>query len=260
MSTRKNGSDDGKAVGGKAATTGSGGTVVGDATEATRQHPTVRKLLEFQQTGSGFDGFWADVHDIVTDFARKSLRKTLLKGGVRSAFGDVEEASGDVVGETCATLRGLSKPGAKGRFDPTRCTQTGLSGLRGWLYRIVANEAVDWVRDNRGGRGVKITCESGLDWNELSSDDDSSAFLDRLVAKVVRADLRPVLEACIAELPDPLMRELVTLKLDEELSVRKSAVRLDLADAMVQRRLTTAYALLRPMLEARGVDAGWIAA
>lgn len=236
------------------------GTAGGDAPQAGRQHPTVRKLLEFQKTGTGFDGFWGDVHEIVVDSARKSLLKALQKGGVKSAYGDMLEANGDVVSETCTRLKGLSKPGAGGRFDPAKCGQPGLSGLKGWLYRIVSNEAVSWVRQHRGGRGLKITCERALDWNDLSSDDGPKSFLDRQVAKIERPDLLPILQECIAELDDPLMRELITLKLDQDLSVRKSAKRLDLTDSMVQRRLTTAYDLLRPLLEARGVDATWLAA
>jgi len=230
------------------------------AAGAGPQYPTVRKLIEFQKTGKGFDSFWADVHDIVVDSARKSLLKALQKRGVNSAYGDMEEANGDVVGETCRTHKGLSKPEAGGRFAPAKCRQPGMSGLKGWLYRIVSNEAVTWVRKHRGGRGLKITSETAIGWNDLSGDDESSTFLERQVAKIERPDLLPILQECIAELDDPLMRALVTLKLDQDLSVRKSAERLDLADSMVQRRLTTAYALLRPLLEARGVDATWLAA
>lgn len=243
--------------GGRAGGIRRAGTAGGDAHRAGRHHPTVQKLLEFQKTGMGFDSFWADVHEIVVGSARTSLLKALQQRSVKSAYGDMLEANGDVVSETCTTLKGLSKPGAGGRFDPARCGQPGLSGLKGWLYRIVSNEAVTWVRKHRG---LKITCERALDWNELSSDDGPTSFLDRQVAKIERPDLLPILQECIAKLDDPLMRELITLKLDQDLSVRKSATRLDLTDSMVQRRLTTAYALLRPLLEARGVDATWLAA
>lgn len=225
-----------------------------------KQHETVTKLVHFQNTGRGFDCFWADVEGIVADFARSALLSTLLKGGVKSAFADVDEGLGDVVNNTFLRLHGLGSPGAGGRFDPSRASQPGLSGLRGWLWTVVNSQAVNWVRDCRGGRGPKITCESGIDWNPLADDDGPSSLLDRQVAKLVRADLRPILEECIATLPDPLMRELASLKLDEELSVRSSARRLDLTDSKVQRSLTNAYALLRPLLEGRGIDASWLAA
>lgn len=231
----------------------------------TQQHETVRKLVRFQDTGEGFDGLWNDLAPIVEEFARRSLRTALFKGGAKSAFRDVEEATGEVVNDTVLRLNRLADPGAGGRFDPSRA-KPGLSGLRGWLWQVVKSQAVNWVRDFRGGRSVKIWVESGLvgssalGLNEPVTGDEGGAFLDRQVAKLEREDLLPVLEACIARLSDPLMREMVLLKLHEELSVRDTADELQVTESKVQRRLTAAYALLRPMLEARGMDASWLAA
>jgi len=45
--------------------------------------------------------------------------------------------------------------------------QPGLSGLRGWLWRVVESQSVEWHRLYRGGRGVKIQPVSALEWNDL---------------------------------------------------------------------------------------------
>jgi DNA-directed RNA polymerase specialized sigma24 family protein len=81
-----------------------------------------------------------------------------------------------------------------------------------------------------------------------------------LVAKIEKPDLLPILEACIAQLPDAFLRQVVWLKLHEECSERETARVLGVSVSRVHRRLQEAYALLRPMLEERGLDGGWLAA
>jgi len=216
----------------------------------------VAKFLKFQKTGENFEGVWADLGPIVEQFAQQSLRKL----GVYAAFGVDPWAVDDVVSVTKVKLAGLGMPKAKGQFAPSKAQQRGLSGLRGWLSRIVRNEAVNWTRIYRNGRGVKITTESDFKWNDLPGQEDGSSILKREEAKVQRADLLPILEECIDKLPDPLQRKAIRLKLHESMSERDTARKLGTNTSLVHRRLHEAYALLRPMLEERGVDMAWLAA
>lgn len=215
----------------------------------------VDSLVRFQESGQGFDEVWAGIGPIVGDFARRSLRNL----GVRRPDGSDDWAVDDVVNQTAVRLMSLAAPDAGGRFNPAKAKH-GLSGLRGWLWRVVENQCVEWHRTFRGGRGVKILPASDLDWNELPSGDEGRSVIDRAVAKVERADLLPILESCIDQLPEPFMREVVRLKLHEEYSERETARTLGVPVSRVHRCLQDAYGHLRPMLEERGVDVAWLAA
>lgn len=217
---------------------------------------TVAKLVDFQQTGAGFDLLWADIHPIVAEFARRNL----VKIGVRLRWGDADGPVGEVVNETCLTLQGLSAPGAGGRFRPEKMKRPGISGMRAWLWRVVRSRAVNWQRDSLGVRRLKNLPKACIPWNHLPQDEEGDSIVKRIEAKFERPDLRPILQECINELPDFRMREMVWLKLDEELSVRATGRRLDVHDSSVQRCLSKAYELLRPLLEDRGVDVSWLAA
>ena len=212
-------------------------------------------LVRFQENEKGFEEVWAEIGPIVGEFARRSLRNP----GVRRPGGDDDWAVDDVVNQTAVRLMGLAKPGAGGRFNPARA-KPGLSGVRGWLWRVVESQCVDWHRSFRGGRGVKILPASDLDWNELPSGDEGGSIVDRKVAKVERADLLPILELCIDQLPEPFMREVVRLKLDRECSERDTAKVLKVSVSRVHRTLQDAYGYLRLMLQERGVDVSWLAA
>ncbi len=214
---------------------------------------TVEKFVEFQRTGVGFDAVWADLHPIVTEFAGRNLRKL----GVRVRAGD--GSVGDVEGQTVACLMGLAAEGARGRFDPAKAAP-GIPGFRGWLWQVVASQAADWARNERGSRKVKITPESGLAWNEVPGSTDGPSVVKREVAKIERPDLLPILEECVNALPDPELRDVVRLQLHEGLPQREIAGRLQTSAATICRRLKDAYAEMRPLLEARGVDASWITA
>jgi len=215
----------------------------------------VAALVAFQKTGTGFDQVWAEIHGIVDEFARRAL----VRNGVRAKWGDDESAVDDVVHQTAERLMELAFPDAGGRFDPAKA-QPGISGLRGWLWRVVERQAVDWIRLYRGGRGVTITLDGGVAWNALSDDGALDSLIDRQVAKFRRPDLLPILVACIDELHDPFQRRILRLKLDEGLSLRDTAERLSVAVSRVQRQLVAAYGLLREGLERRGFDDGWLAA
>lgn len=222
---------------------------------AKKNGSAVAKLVAYQSTGVGFDEVWAEIAPIVDDFARKSLRKL----GVTPRNGADDWAVDDVVSQTVERLMGLSAPQAGGRFDPAKA-KPGLSGLRGWLWRVVRNQSVEWSRMYRGGRGVKIFPESGLAWNELAGGEEGASVIDRQVAKLERPDLLPILEACIDQLPNAFVREVVRLKLHEEFSERETARALGVPVSRVHRRLRDAYALLQSMLEGEDFDVGWMAA
>lgn len=216
----------------------------------------VERFLKFQTSGEGFDGVWTELGPICEQFALQNLRKL----GVCSKFGIDPWAVDDVVSQTLERLLGLARPKSKGCFKPSKAKERGLSGFRGWVSRIVRNEAINWTRIYREGRGVKITPESGFTWNDLPDHEEGSSILKRIEAKEQRADLLPILEECIGRLTDPLQREVIECKLYEELSERETAVRLRISTSMAHRRLQDAYALLRPMLAERGVDVAWLAA
>ena len=215
----------------------------------------VDSLVRFQETGNGFEEVWAEIGPIVGEFARRCLRKL---GGQRPNGNDDWEVD-DVVNQTAIRLMGLAVPGAGGRFNPAKA-QPGLSGLRGWLWRVVESQSVEWHRLSRGGRGIKIQPVSDLEWNDLPSGDEGGSIIDRKVAKVERADLFPILESCINQLPEPFMREVVRLKLHKESSERETAKALKVSVSRVHRTLQDAYGYLRLMLEERGVDVSWLAA
>lgn len=217
-----------------------------------KNNDVAKKLVAFQNTGRGFDGLWAEIGGDVRDFARSSLRKL----GVKAGFGDDEWAVDDVVGQTTQKLLALAAPRAGGRFNPAKATN---AGVRGWLCRIVRNEAVNWTRKFRSARGPEISAESSLAWND-SSGDGAESVLKQAMAKINRPDLLPIMEECIGLLPDPLHRQLVNLKLFDELPIRDTANKVGLSPATVQRRLKDAFDRLRPLLEARGVDESWLAA
>ena len=214
----------------------------------------VNQFLEFQHTGEGFDRAWEGLEPIVTKFAGQ----TLAKLGVLNGYEVDPWAKDDVVSETVVKLKQLGEPGATGRFDPARA-QPGISGLKGWLWRVVESHAVNWVRDHRCARSLKITTESDLVCNVLPSGDESKSFFDRLVAKIDRPDFLPLLDACIDRLPKNLAR-LVRLRLDEGLSHRDTEKVTGISAPVVGRKLKEAYGMLRGWLEEAGFDEAWLAA
>ncbi|MFM8434118.1 MAG: RNA polymerase sigma factor [Planctomycetia bacterium] len=220
-----------------------------------KNNDVVKNLVVFQKTGRGFDDVWAAIRPVVHDFAGRSLRKL----SVKSACGVDAWAVDDVVSQTVEKLLGLAAPRAGGRFDPAKARNPGMAGVRAWLWRIVEREAVNWTRNYRAARGLKISAETSLAWNEPEADADAT-ILKQLEAKVYRADLLPILEECIGLLADPEHRQLVNLKLFDGLSIRDTADKLVMSPATVQRRLKDAFDLLRPLLASRGVDEAWLAA
>jgi DNA-directed RNA polymerase specialized sigma24 family protein len=87
---------------------------------------------------------------------------------------------------------------------------------------------------------VKTVPERDVEWSEMSVIDDGSSITKQVVAKIARPDLLPILHACINQLPDPEVRQVIRLRLDEDLSQREIAERMTMAAATVHRRLKAA--------------------
>jgi RNA polymerase sigma factor (sigma-70 family) len=216
----------------------------------------VERFLRFQATGADFDVAWEGVGPIVEECARGALRK--LRVQVWTGYGGW--AVDDVGSATKLRLFELGQPGAKGHFDPAKTKVGGLGGFRGWLWRVVYRQAVDWARDNCNVGDRKLFLQSDLEWNDPSGDDEPESILKRVPARVERVEILPILEEAIGHLADPLMRQAVLLKLHEGLSEAATGHRLGVSDTTIHRRLQAAYAILRPLLENRGFDDKWLAA
>jgi len=217
----------------------------------------VARFVEFQRTGHGFGDLWAGLEPLVTEFARRKLRK--LGVWVRAGDGAV----GDVTGQTVERLMRLSADGARGRFDPLKASKPGLSGFRGWLYRVVANQAATWARNERGGRRIRIIPESalgtGAEWNDMPGDSDRASVLKTAVAKVDVRDLElvDIMNECLAALPEERYRTVLRLHNWEGLSERTIARQLGTSVSDVHRTLVRARRLLEGSLRRRGIDESW---
>jgi len=211
----------------------------------------VAKLLVFQKTGSGFGSLWDEIGPIVRGIASGRVRAK------RGRFGGSDEwAIDDIVQQVAVKLLVLKEPGAKGRFDPARA-KPGISGLTGWLWRIVDRERIEWLKKYRGRRNRKLLQLTDLELNDSADEAAPRSFEKFFVAKIERPDLLPILEECIAQLPDPFMREVVLKKLHDESSLRDTADDLAVPATRVFKTLHEAYGLLRPLVLARGIDGGW---
>jgi RNA polymerase sigma-70 factor, ECF subfamily len=136
-----------------------------------------------------------------------------------------ENEAEDVLQE--AYLRAFDALGA-GRFD-------GRSGAYTWLYRVVANAAVDALRSRRR-RARRIDPEGEID---APVDDEG-----RLAA---RAALREI-EALLGDLPAD-QRAAMVLKEIEGLSSNEVAAVMDCSVGAVEQRLVRARAALRQRSE-----------
>jgi DNA-directed RNA polymerase specialized sigma24 family protein len=229
----------------------------------------VGDFVRYQQTGQGFNGIWVEVAGIIREFAERQLVKMHVTAG--SARAVDECALADVVEMTTDRLRALSKPNARGRFEPAKTRSPGMDGFRGWLWRVTRSKAVDWVRKHRPSakkgnakdeqaRGRlalrKVLRDSDLAYNKLSGGDGAS-ILKRQPSRLERIELLPILEESINQIEDPKLRQAVGMMLDVSSTERDMAERLNTPVATFHRRLHRAYAALRPILESRGVEASW---
>ncbi len=232
----------------------------------------VGDFVRYQQTGQGFNGIWVEVAAVVREFAERQLVNMRVTAGSSRVVD--EWALAEVVEMTTDRLRDLSKPNARGRFDPTKTRRLGMDGFRGWLWTVTWSKAVDWVRKNRPSarRGNakddhtrrrlvvrKVLLDSDLAYNKLA-EGDSASILKRQPARCERVELLPILEECINQIDDPGLRQAVGMMLDVCSTERDMAKKLNTPVATFHHRLHRAYAVLRPILESRGVEASWFRA
>jgi DNA-directed RNA polymerase specialized sigma24 family protein len=224
----------------------------------------VGEFIRYQQTGHDFASAWAGIEPIVTGFAVYQLRKMGItrpcrgKGRARheagrSAFAVDDAALKDVVHDTVVVLMALAGADAKGTFDGSKAAP-GISGLRGWLWRVVESQAVNWVRDHRGRPGLSVKSESCLSRRHFGDRGEPRGFFDQLEAKPERPDLLPILEACIVLLPDAFHGQIALHKLHDERSIRQTARAMLVSPSKVQRQLVHALAALKNLVERHGID------
>jgi len=210
-------------------------------------------IRRFQRTGKGFEGLWEEIQPHIEHTVRKRLRTRLVKS---ASGGDDEAAVADVTQQVAVRL--LSLPGRRrGWFDESK-GQQGVNGLKGWLYRIAANEVAEYCEAWHGARpGRKVIATSGLTYNDRQ---EADAILKSAVAKVEvdRTELCRIVNEVVERLEDEGLQQLVRLRLAGWPAERKLAERLGQSVSMIHRRLHEAYDLLRDLLAERGVDADWI--
>ena len=209
----------------------------------------------FESGGLGFQTLWRAIEQPIDRMARQLLRKRLVRGRFTV---DDENAVQEVMQQVALGLLEVPSKDRKTWFDPSRGSSD--SAVLGWIYGFVRHAVADYCDDFHDAReGRKVVVESGLSFNELSERD---SILKTAVAKVEvnRTELCEVMNDCIERLPSDDMRTLVRLWMNEDISRRALAERLGMHVSKVQRRLTQAFDLLRPMLETKGYDASALAA
>lgn len=224
----------------------------------------VGEFVRYQQTGRDFASAWEGIEPIVKEFAARHLgrmglapsrrrRARVGREDGRDPGGADESAIHDVVNDTAVVLMKLAGADAKGRFDCGKATP-GISGLRGWLWRVVGSQAANWVRDNRGRRGLTVKSESSLEQRYRFDRDEPGSLFDRLAAKPEGQDVLPILEACIVRIPDTFHRQILLRKLHDDLSLRQTARAMNVTTSRVQRQLARALAVLKHLVECHGID------
>lgn len=229
-----------------------------------QSHAVVDAFVRYQQTGHDFALAWGGLEPIVREFATRHLEKMGVTAYRRRTgrighedghgpFVADDSATDDVVHDTALVLIQLADANAKGRFDRSKA-KPGISGLRGWLWRVVGSQSVNWVREHRGRRGVAIRNETSLEQLFSFDSAEPGSFFQRLAAKPERQALLPIIEACIVQLPDAFHRQILLRKLHEELSIRKTARAMSVPSSRVQRHLVQALASLKQLVEHHDID------
>ena len=206
-------------------------------------------LVAFQDTGKDFEPLWEVLSPVISQIAVNRLRKHLVFDGHNRVDQVAVEEVRQQVG---LKLFRLALPEQKGRFDPQKATP-GLAGVTRWLFGIVSNETADYCRTWRNGRGkVKVSSLFGLELNSLRG----TKAAKTPPQKWESLDVSAILNRCINELPEELSAPL-RLRL-RGVTDRDAGKRLGCSASTVNKRIARAVKILRPILEAEGVDAAAI--
>lgn len=123
-------------------------------------------------------------------------------------------------------------------------TFAGQAQFSTWLHRIACNAALMKLRTQRRRREDLFDTEADNNWQEAQALQDS---IDQLLH---RQEIRTMVHACIAELPDTY-RTVVLLRDIEELNTTETAHRLGTSPTAVKLRLHRARKALRVLLKTR---------
>jgi RNA polymerase sigma-70 factor, ECF subfamily len=118
----------------------------------------------------------------------------------------------------------------------------GRSAFKTWLLRVVSNAALDLGRQ----RGRRSTAEP-LAGDGRADGDAGPLVWDEPTLGLERADLRRLIDAALARLPEP-QRQTFVLHVDADLSYREVAESLGISIGTVMSRLYYARQKLRAML------------
>jgi len=216
---------------------------------------TVRQLVAFQLTGKTelFAAFWADSEAFVEKRAASWLKKHFVTDTFRVDRTAVDDVKQRVAGKILV-LPGKSDQ--SGWYDPERFGWKA-DRLRGWLYRVTRNEAVEHCKlfHNLRKKGAKTITFSDLEANEgpaaksvlkASGKEEFDSF-----------ELREIVAECVAELPAG-DRDLYRMLLAEGLSQREVAARIGVSAPTVCHRWAKAVRALEAKLGSRGIHATWL--
>jgi len=212
---------------------------------------TVRHLVNFLQTGDRryFEAFRADAEPFVERGAAVWLRNHLVVGpdgaADQNAVSDVKQ------GFLINVLKLSTKSNKAGWFDPVRFGWSA-DRLRGWIYQLMRNTAVDYCRlfHSLGKKRAPVTF-SDLEFNEGRN-------VESLLKPAQKGDfdafeLQEIVAECLRSLSQP-HQELFQLRFFEGLSQRQAAERLGVTAATVCRRDAALKRAVDGWFRDRGID------
>jgi len=218
---------------------------------------TVHHLVTFQKTGNTecFTAFWADAEAFVERHAASWLRRHFVVG----PDGRADDTSVDEVkqGFVVKILDLPGKPNESGWFNTDKFGWKP-DRLRGWVYRVVKNVAVDYCKHYHG-LGKKAAAAIAFSDLEFNDGENVESVLKPSPKVAFDAfELRDIVAECLGELTAE-QRNLYRHYMVEGLSQREIARRTGVAGSTICREWQETAALLEAKLVARGVDASWLA-
>ena len=216
---------------------------------------TVHHLVSFQKTGKNefFEGFWADSESYVEARAAAWLTKHFVTYRFRA-----DETAVDDVKQRVA-WKILALPGKSGKAGWYDAERFGWKAdrLRGWLYRVIQNEAVEHCKlfHHLGRKGIAPIAFGDLELNGMEAVE--STLNPAPEVDFDGFELRQIVAECLATRPAK-DRSLYELLFVEGLSQKAVADRIGVSAPTVCHRWAKLRAALEARLAARGVDATWL--